>query len=422
MAEKTNKATSVKKTAAGKGGKGGKSARPTNSALAAVRNVVHKVLKDDDPSISVDPSQLTESRPHLTTGSVVLDYLIGGSLNRKGIPPCPGWPRGMISNIYGHESSGKTTVALEAAAAVCEADGLVAFIDWEHSISLDYAASLGCPVDDPDRFYLVQPNTLEAGLSVLFACARAGVDLIILDSVGAGVPKSIRDQGIEDKGEMGRVGLVAAKWSNVLPQLAADICESGSHVMGLSQLRKKINTQGYGGDGTTHQGGEAWKFYAHVRMKFQRVKSLKSKDYDALQHKQVERFTSALIKAKIDKSKVSNSQGREAEFHITFGEGIDNARDLIAVGAAHGIVNKSGSWYAFERADGTSVRSQGTDAFKADILTSPGAYEELAEKVLAAIRAGGKGSIVAVLDEEDDVAASLGFVTDDSMEASVDDD
>ena len=390
-----------------------KSAKPTKSMLASVRGVVAKVLKEDDPSVTVDSNQLTESRPHITSGSVILDYLIGGSLNRKGVAPCPGWPKGMISNIYGHESSGKTTVALEAAAAVCDRGGLVCFIDWEHSISLDYAAGLGCPVDDPDRFYLVQPNTLEAGLSVLFACARAGVDLIILDSVGAGVPKAIRGQALEEKGEMGRVGLIAAKWSSVLPQLAGDICDSGSHVMGLSQLRKKINTGGFGGGPSTgQQGWEAWKFYSHVRMSFRRVKSLKTKDYDALTHKKVERFTSAIIKAKIDKSKVSNSQQREAEFHITFGEGIDNARDLIAVGSAHGIVRKTGAWYAFEMNNGTAIRSQGAPSFKEDILTTPGAYEELAEKVLTAIRAGGKGSAKAILDDEDDVAAGLGFITD----------
>ena len=150
-----------------------KSAKPTKSALASVRGVVKKILKDDDPTVEVDSNALTESRPHITSGSVVLDYLIGGAPNRQGVAPCPGWPRGMISNIFGHESSGKTTVALEAASAVCDSGGLVCFIDWEHAISLDYAAALGCPVDDPDRFYLVQPNTLEAGLSVLFACAQA---------------------------------------------------------------------------------------------------------------------------------------------------------------------------------------------------------------------------------------------------------
>jgi len=386
-------------------------AKPTRSMLAGVQAVVAKVLKEDDPTVTVDSNSLTESRPHMTSGSVILDYLIGGAPNKLGVAPCPGWPQGMISNIYGHESSGKTTVALECAAAVCAAGGAVCFIDWEHAISKDYAAALGCPIDDPNKFYLVQPNTLEAGLTVLFACARAGVHLIILDSVGAGMPKEFKDQAIEEKGKMGRVGLVASKWSKILPDLAADISESGSHVMGLSQMRKMINTSGYG-PSTTHQGGQAWKYYSALRMSFRRVKSIKTKDYDALTHKNVERFTSAVIKAKVEKSKVSNSQQREAEFHITFGEGIDNVRDLIAVGTAHSIVVKSGSWYNFEMTDGTVVRAQGGVGFKNEILTTDGAYDDLAVRVLNAIRAGGKDTAVPVKDDDDDVDEALGFLTD----------
>jgi len=381
------------------------------SVLKDVRGVVSKVLKDDDPTVDVDPNQLKESRPHITSGSIVLDYLIGGAPNRWGVPPCPGWPKGMISNIYGHESSGKTTVALEAAAAVCARGGVVAFIDWEHAISLDYASALGVPVEDPDRFYLVQPNTLEAGLSVLFACARAGVDLIILDSVGAGVPKTLAEQSIEEKGSLGRVGMVAAVWSSVLPQLQADVSVSGSHVMGLSQLRKNINTTGYG-ENTTHQGGDAWKFYSALRVSFRRVESIKTKDYDALTHKQIERATSALIRATVKKSKISNSQQREADYHITFGEGIDNTRDLISIGKAHGIISQAGSWLQWERSDGTSVRGQGLPAFRGEILKTQGAYDELASKVLVAIRAGGVSSLATATDADDDVEAAAGFISE----------
>jgi len=389
-----------------------KTAKPSTSMLAAVRQSIGKILKDDDPSVTVDSNQLKESRPHLTSGSIVIDYLIGGSPNRFGVAPCPGWPKGMISNIYGHESSGKTTVALEAAAAVCDMGGVVCFIDWEHAISLDYAKALGCPVEDPDRFFLVQPRTLEAGISVLFACARAGVDLIILDSVGAGVPEDFKNQTLEDKGKMGRLGILAAKWSKLLPELAGDISNSGSHVMGISQLRKKINTGGFGGETNTHQGGEAWKFYSNIRMSFSRIKSIKTKDYDALQHKNVERFTSAVIRATVKKSKVSNSQQRQADFHVTFGEGIDNARDLIVVGTNHGIVAKGGAWYTFERTDGTSIKSQGTNAFKDDILNVVGAYDELATRVLAAIRAAGHSKDAPPVKEEgDEVAEGVGFIS-----------
>lgn len=380
--------------------------------LSQVRGAVSTILKTDDPSVVVDPNSLRESREHFSSRSVVLDYLIGGAPNRFGVAPCPGFPKGMLSNIMGHESSGKTTIALETAASVCQTGGLVCFIDWEHAISLDYALALGVPVDDPDRFYLVQPNTLEAGLSVLFACAKAGVDLIILDSVGAGMPKEFREQGLESKGHLGRVGLVAAKWSRVLPELASDIAKSGSHVMGISQLRKNINTTGYG-DPTTHQGGEAWKYFSGIRMIFRRVKSLKTKDYDALTHKNLERFTSAVIRAKMVKSKVSNSQQREADFHISFGEGIDNIRDLATIGLAHGLVAKSGAWFSFERGNGETIRSLGMDAFKADLLAANGAYPELADKVLGAIRAGGAASMATVSDAEDDVDESIGFITDE---------
>lgn len=387
-----------------------KSARPAG-VLSSVRTAIETVLKQEDPWVDVDPNMLRESRPHISTNSIVLDYLIGGVPNRFGVPPCPGWPRGMISNIFGHESSGKTTVALEAAAGVCARGGVVAFIDWEHALSLDYAASLGVPVDDRERFYLVQPNTLEAGLSVLFACAEAGVDLIILDSVGAGVPKQLTDQSLEEKGTLGRVGLVAAVWSSVLPQLATKIAKSGSHVMGLAQLRKSINTTGYG-DGNTIQGGEAWKFYSAIRVSFARVQSLKGKDYDALTHKQIERAVTGVIKATIKKSKVSNSQQREATFHVTFGEGVDNARDLIGIGSAHGVISKAGTWLQWERADGTNLRGQGVPAFRQELLTTPGAYDELAAKVLTAIRSNGTQSVATVTSEEDDVEAAAGFISE----------
>lgn len=410
MARKKAEETGTQRVDAPKLAKG--QTKATSSILANVRKTVLKVLKEDDPGMVVDPNSLKESRPHLTSGSVVLDYLIGGVPNRHGVPPCPGWPRGAISNIYGHESSGKTTVALEAAAQVCANGGIVCFIDWEHAISLDYAAALGVPVEDPDRFYLAQPNTLEAGIQVLTACADAGVDLIILDSVGAGVPKAIAAQSMEEKGSLGRVGLVAAVWSVVLPQMVAAIAKSGSHIMGLSQLRKNINTTGYG-ENTTHQGGEAWKYYSSIRVSFRRVQSLKTKDYDALTHKTIERATSSLTMATIKKTKISNSQQREASFHITFGEGIDNTRDLINIGSAHGIVNKAGSWLTFERGDGSIIKSQGIPAFRQEILTQAGAYEELAGKVLAVIRSGGATSVLAVSDEEDDVDDSVGFITEE---------
>lgn len=375
------------------------------NGLMAARAAVTKVLKDGDPTVDVDPASMKKSRPHIPTGSVALNYLIGGRLNRMGIAPCPGWPRGGISQIYGHESSGKTTVALFAAKEAIDGGGMVAFIDWEHALDLAYARGLGVPVDDPNKFYLVQPNTLEDGMKVLWACASQGVDLIILDSISAGVPAEIFGQSLEEQGKIGRVGLQAAKWSIFLPKVATLINQTGSHVMGLSQLRKKINTQGYGGDQTQASGGEAWKFYSYVRMKFQRVKSENGKVYNALTHKMEEQTVSSVIKAKIDKSKVSGSQQHTGEFYVVFGDGIDDLRTCIDVCVNHKKIEKGGAWYTFNRKDGTTIKSQGLASFKDDLYKTPGAVAEVTKLAMDTLQSIGGDITVAV--EEDDEGIDL---------------
>lgn len=384
----------------------------SKSGLGNVRSVVGKVLKDNDPTVTVDYKSLKKSRPHIPTGSVALDYLIGGRPNRFGISPCPGWPRGGVSNIYGHESSGKTTVALFAAAEVCKSGGQVCFIDWEHAIDLAYARSLGVPVDDEDKFYLVQPNTLEDGLKVLWVCASQGVDLIVLDSVSAGVPAEIFGQKIEDQGNIGRVGLQAAKWSNFLPKVAAMINQTGSHVMGISQLRKKINTGGYGGDSSQASGGEAWKFYSYVRMKFQRVKSEKGKIYNALTHKMEEQTVSSVIQAKVDKSKVSSSQHHKGEFYVVFGEGIDDLRTCIEVCCNHGKIQKGGAWYTYNRPDGSVIKSQGLASFRED-LEKAKAVEEVKALAMSALQSA-NAATVAAPDEAEEMASTLANLIDNT--------
>lgn len=400
-----------KTTTAAPKGKATPAAPAAPNALLKAKSVITKVLKDDDPGVDVDHATLTKSRPHIPSGSVALNYLIGGRPNRAGIAPCPGWPKGAVSQIYGHESSGKTTVALMAAKAVCAAGGLVCFIDWEHAIDLSYARALGVPVDDPRKFYLAQPNTLEDGMKVLWAMASQGVDLIILDSISAGIPAEIFGQKLEDQGNIGRVGLQAAKWSTFLPKVATLVSGTGSHVMGLSQLRKKINTQGYGGDQTQASGGEAWKFYSSVRMKFQRIQSEKGKVYNALTHKMEEQTVSSIIKAKIDKSKVSSSQQHEGTFYLVFGEGIDDLRTCIEICCAHGKINKGGAWYTFERQDGTTIKSQGLPAFKKDIELAPGALAEVTSLAMATLQAA-DGQTIPPITEEDQDAIDLAQIVD----------
>ena len=382
-------------------------------ALSQAKALVDKAFpKDTKPWVEIDEESIKVSRPHIPTGSIVIDYVIGGKMNKWGVRPCPGVPRGNVINLYGQESSGKTTVALTIAAMVCQAGGSVCYIDWENAIDVAYAKALGVPTDDEDAFLLAQPESLEKGMAIMWTMAKAGVDLIVIDSVGAGVPEAILKQTVAEKGDQGRIGLNASKWSTILPDLKGVINRTHSCVIGISQLRKKIGMTGYGeGADTQAQGGEAWKFYSEVRIALKRVAQEKGMEYNALTHKKEEAFVGQTVKIRIDKCKVSASQGKTAEFYIRFGDGIDDLRSVIEVTAAHGIVKKGGAWYTFERDDGTSIRGQGMDDFKAKVREADGAWEELYRKAVGAF-----SKVVGVIEDaplEDDGLADFDAIMAD---------
>ena len=393
------------------------------SALSQGRALITKAFPKDESFVEIDEDSLKESRPHLPTGSIVLDYLIGGRLNRYGVRPCPGLPRKCIINLYGQESAGKTTVALTAAAMVAGAGGSVCYIDWENAVDVSYAKTLGVPLDNEDAFMLAQPESLEKGLAILMVMARAGVDLIVIDSVGAGIPEATLEQTVAEKGEMGRIGLNAAKWSKILPELKNIINQSGSCVIGISQLRKKIATgpgAGHGPD-TQAQGGEAWKFYSEVRMGLQRVAQEKGKEYNALTHKVEEAMVGQTVKCKIDKCKVSASQGKQADFFIRFGDGIDDIRSIIDITSAHGIVKKSGAWYSYERTNGTVLKGCGMDEFKGKVKDSDGAWEELYNSAIKAMSEKPGTFISEATEDEDDMADLVAMIADAPAKAPDDD-
>jgi len=372
--------------------------------LLAGKKIVSSVLKDDS-FVEVNEGRLKKSIPHLPTGSIVADFLIGGRTNRFGVMPCPGLPRGRIVNLYGMESAGKTTLALTASATTIAKGGTVCFIDWEHAIDLAYATTIGVPVQDPKKFMLVQPDSLEKGIKVLWAMAKAGVTLIIVDSVSAGIPEAVMSQELDDKGDTGGggggLGNVARIWSQFLPQLQTVITRTGSCVIGVSQLRDKINMSGYG-DKTTTAGGNAWKFYSALRLRLKRVKSLKEKAYDPRKHQKVDAASGAVVRLKIDKCKVAGSQGLEDDLYIRFGEGIDDIRSVIETASSHGVVKKGGAWLTWERKDGTEIRGQGMSKFKEEIAQVEGAWPELYKAVMVAMSSGKVENIPQ--PEEDDFA------------------
>jgi len=378
----------TKKAAAKKGGKG---------KLGQAREMLNKALKSNDWESSLDPKAARLSLPHLPTGSMIIDYLIGGKPNRHGVPPCPGLPKGKILNLYGHEGSGKTTIALTAAATTLANDpnASCVYIDWEHEVVPDYAAALGVPIGDPDRFMLCQPDTLDEGIAILWTMASAGIDLIVLDSVGAGVPKAYFEKSVAETADQGRVGMNAAVWSQFLPKLKGRINKTGSHVIGISQIRSAINTRGYG-DPITVQGGKAWKFYSALRMKLQRVKTEKNSDYSVLTNKTEERVTGAIIKAKLDKCKVSPQQGNEELFYIRWGEGIDDLRSMIEIGISHKIVKKAGAWIGWMQPDGEELRMQGMEKFRKAFMADK-ALQKALEKQIKPYMAGSGAT-----DDEDE--------------------
>jgi recombination protein RecA len=375
------------------------------SALARARAMAAKQLADvyKTSRVEFDPDAMTESLPHLPTGSIIVDYLIGGEPNKRGIAPCPGLPRGRVAQVWGHESAGKTTLALTAAATVCARGGTVLYIDWENDIVPDYAEALGVPILDTNRFELHQPETLEDGIKLATVFAQAGVDLIVFDSIGSAVPKRIAERELEDTGNQGRVGEEQQIWSRELPHLKGIVSKSGTCLLGISQIRSKIGMTGYGPT-TQPQGGNAWKFYSAVRLELQRVKSETAKVVNALTNKSDDRVIGGIIECRVMKCKLSKSQGRKEQFYIRWGEGIDDRRSILEIAASNGIIKKGGAgWMTWTSPDGREMKYQGMENFRKDLLKNPDWFNSLVQQVIPLLAGGGKVEQLETEEDDDDM-------------------
>lgn len=284
----------------------------------------------------------------ISSGSIGLDLALGVG----------GYPRGRIVEIYGPESSGKTTLAIHAIAEAQKAGGIAAFIDAEHAFDINYAKKLGV---DIENLLVSQPDHGEQALEIADALIRSGaVDVIVIDSVAALTPRS------EIEGEMGdsQMGLQARLMSQALRKLTANISKTNCLCIFINQLREKIGVM-FGNPETT-TGGNALKFYSTVRVDIRRVSQIK----------EGEKYLGNRVRAKVVKNKVA-PPFKQAEFDIIFGEGISKIGEIIDLGANLEIIQKSGSWYSYDN----NKLGQGREQVKKLLLDNPDLANQIESKI-----------------------------------------
>ena len=294
-----------------------------------------------------------EKMESISTGSLGLDYALGVG----------GLPKGRIIEIYGPESSGKTTLALHVIAEAQKKGGIAAFIDAEHAFDRFYAAKLGV---DVENLLISQPDYGEQALEIAENLIRSGaIDVIVVDSVAALTPKS------ELEGEMGdsKMGLQARLMSQAMRKLTATINKTGCICIFINQLREKLGVL-FGNPETT-TGGNALKFYASVRLDIRRQAQIKDGDTSIGNH----------VRVKVVKNKVA-PPFRQAEFDIMFGGGISKTGEIVDLGVEYGIIKKSGSWFSY----GESKLAQGREAVKTLLADNPELSDELETKIREAIK------------------------------------
>ena len=328
-------------------------AAPNAEKLKALQAALDKIEKNfGHGSIMKMGDDHIENIEVIPTGSIGLNAALGVG----------GYPKGRIIEIYGPESSGKTTLAIHAIAEAQKQGGIAAFIDAEHAFDRFYAQNLGV---DVNNLFISQPDNGEQALEIADQLIRSSaIDIIVIDSVAALTPKG------EIEGDMGdnKVGLQARLMSQALRKLTSSISRTNTTCIFINQLREKIGVM-FGNPETT-TGGNALKFYASVRLDIRRVTSLKDGD----------KIIGNQVRVKVVKNKVA-PPFRKTEFDIMFGEGISRCGEVLDLGVENGIIKKSGSWFSY---DGQKL-GQGRDATKKLIEDNPELAEELEAKVMDAL-------------------------------------
>ena len=322
----------------------------TNQKASAIKNAVSQIEKQfGKGAIMKLGGHSAVSIPAISTGCLSLDIITG----------IGGFPRGRVIEIYGPEASGKTTIALQAIAQAQKAGGQAAFIDAEHALDPTYAQNLGVNIDE---LYIAQPDFGEQALEIAEILVRSGgVDIIVIDSVAALVPKA------ELEGDMGdsHMGLQARLMSQALRKLTALVSRSKTTFVFLNQLREKIGM--FVGNPETTTGGRALKFYSSMRLEVRKILTLKNGT----------EIVGGRTRMKIVKNKMA-PPFKDTEVDLLFGKGLSKEGDVIDLAVKHGFVTKTGSWYSY----GDEKLGQGKETVRQLLEEKPELYEELRRKIL----------------------------------------
>lgn len=348
----------------------------------SIQNALKVLSKNKNVDIKkalVDLSEASKPIPCIPTGSVIIDYLIGGYRTEEGHKRCPGLPRGRIIEIFGNEGCGKTTIAIHAAVQCQKAGGTVCYLDYEHAFAPTYAEELGLNLAD-ESFVLLQPVAWEDGAEIIKAMIQAKVDLIVVDSLAAMKPRSVIEA--KEVSDSGQLGHLARLQSDFIPKILATLEENQSTLVYINQLRSNIKTSMYdAGPDEETSGGKALKYYASLRMQLKKSRQEFAQVENELTGASEKQPISTFVKAKNIKNKVSKHQGHTMEFVIRYGSGIDNIRSVIDIAESRKVIRRAGAWYSFVGLDGEEIKYQGKESLRDYFIENPSEFQGIVSQI-----------------------------------------
>lgn len=393
----------------------------SSSANAALMAKVRAAIEKKTGMKPLRPG--ARSYEYVSTGSFSVDMLIGGTktLDGKGLI-CPGFPRRRITEVYGAESSGKTTLLISAMVQAQRAGGKAMLIDYEHSIDLSYAQKLGLSLDE-DKMQVYQPDTMEDGFLAMYAGIVGGFDIIGVDSVAAMVPEAELSKGFD---EAAKIGAVAAKFSRELPKFVgwlnkhpmasekegakkSDLSHPGTALVFVNQTRAVIQTGyggGGGGDNENTAGGKALKFYAYERLRLTRIRSETIKRVDAYSGKEKNYPYGNVTDVKVIKSKIDAKQGHSTQIFIRFGSGIDDYFSIIETGVTQRLIRKEGGGQ-YKLGD---RQFKGRDALRKHLQENDEVFQAIRTKLALLVN---EGAVASAEPDDDELAIMDGLGSDD---------